>query len=73
MTAIARADIMLVRFSTHQITAVFQISDDLTARGIAVQTGVTTAVFVDVPVLGQDVQIGRASWRATVYISVVAG
>ena len=54
MAAVAGADIVAVRLHLHQISARFQIGDDLLPGLVAVETFVLSAVLVDLAVVVQN-------------------
>ena len=60
MAAVAGADVVAVRLHLHQISARFQIGDDLLSGLVAIETLILSAVFVDPAVVVQhpdDLQI----------------
>ena len=56
MAAVTGTDIMFVRFGPDDKAAGLEVSDNLAAGFIAVQAGIAAAVFVDVAVIGQNIQ-----------------
>ena len=54
VAAVAGANIVRVRLHLHQISARFQIGDDLLSGLVAVETLILSAVFVDLAVVVQN-------------------